>query len=206
MIVKYLFKGSGGEVLYFTIGTTVAVYTLLFALRLPIATFSLDSLKMESPFSIETPYFITQFVWLICMMLGYCIRKASFIYTKKVSLYVVFAASVLSFFAIRILNRDGNHSGAEYFSIVIYVSFAFSLFMIMKSEEQRCKRYWRTFPGKIISVFSVCSLEIYYVQFLWIEWLKQLLFPLNLILLLVAIALSAYAVHWIASKIFKKLI
>lgn len=51
----------------------------------------------------------------------------------------------------------------------------------------------------------MCSLEIYYVQFMWIGWLKGIVFPANLALLVLAITASAYVVHLLSREITKRL-
>lgn len=61
--------------------------------------------------------------------------------------------------------------------------------------EDACKKLIESRVGKIIEVVNKCSLEIYYIQFMWINLCKTLIFPVNLILITVCIIVSAYVVN-----------
>ena len=49
-------------------------YLALFLVKPGVASFSLESLRIQE-FSIETPYVISQIIWLQCMLIGFYLRQ-----------------------------------------------------------------------------------------------------------------------------------
>ena len=205
VLVKYWLKGESGHRVGIVLGISAACYGILFATKPGIAAWSIQSLKIEEPFSVETPYLITQFVWLSCMVIGYWLRKTGVTAKKNYPMLGAIVFSVLVFLGQRLLTRNGQYMVLEVILGPVYIIFSLSAFLLLSKCEAGCQKLLGTLGGKLISIVSMCSLEIYYIQFMWIALLKDLLFPVNLILLFVAIITSAYAVHWLSRTIVKKI-
>lgn len=142
-LVKYWFTEKGFRRPAIVIGLSAACYCVLFFSRAGIATFSLETLAIESPFSIETPYLIALFVWLVCMMVGYLVRKADSIRVHRPVWIAGVVVSVAAFLLIKLMTRNGGHTAMQFFLGVVYVGFALSLFMIFQGLEQWCQGFWR---------------------------------------------------------------
>lgn len=204
VIVKYWLKGRADYKLGVTITAATICYIALFVAKPSIATFSIQSLAVEKQFSIETPYLITHFIWIVCMFTGYWLRKTEIKLNKNYPMVILLITSILVFLAVRLITRDGKHVNLEFALGPAYVGFALSLFMLLMKSEPLCRDILKTIMGKLLAVISMCSLEIYYIQFMWIEWLKGYHFPINLALLIILITVSAYAVHQLSQRILKR--
>lgn len=204
LLVRYWLKGGADRRTGIALVVFALAYCILFTIKPGIASFSIQSLRIEETFSIETPYLITQFVWLSCMVIGYWIRKKGTQLRRCLPAVAVFVVSVLAFLGTKLLTRGGARVNLQFILGPVYVAFAISLFLLLARAEQwfqRCKeRPW----GKLVGLVSMCSLEIYYVQFIWIDWLKVLVFPVNLIVLTAGIVVTAYILHRISNWIVKR--
>lgn len=205
VLVKYWLKGESSRRIGIVLKVCMVCYCILFAAKPGIATWSIQSLKIEEPFSVETPYLITQFIWLSCMVIGYWLRKTGLTAKKNYPMIGGLAFSVLTFLGQRLLTRNDRYMVLEVILGPLYICFALSAFLLLSKWEGWCQKLLETLGGKLIKIISICSLEIYYIQFMWIVWLKDLLFPVNLILLFAAIIASAYAVHCLSQAIVKKI-
>ena len=203
--VKYYFKGNIKRKIGRLLVILGACYFILFIAKFRMATFNLSTLSIEETFSIETPYFITQFVWLSCMFIGCLIRKERVVVKKEGILLGIAGVSILVFLGIKLITRNEQYMNLEFLLGIVYRGFALSLFLFFAEKETWCNKFCKTFIGKIIRNISMCSLEIYYVQFIWIRLLKDIIFPVNLIVLFVSIMISAYIVYWLAKSITNKI-
>ncbi len=162
-------------------------------------------MSIVQPLTVETPYLISQFIWFACMMIGYWLRVNKPSADKSTALAIMFMLSIVSFLAVKLLTRNGNNMNAEIFLGLIYMTFATTLFLLLSSIEIWCRKVWLASFGKLVSVISASSLEIYYIQFFWIELLKDVRFPVNLLLLIITIVTSGFAIHWVSEKIINKI-
>ena len=204
-LVKYVFRNRSVAAPAVTAALLAVCYCVLFISKAPIASFSLMTLRFENDYSIKIPFVVTQCVWLFCMVAGYTVRKTGLKIRRRTGWIAVFAVSVLSFLVLKLATRGGRNPGFQIFFGLVYAAFAFSLFMLFQDQESFFAKWQKGAAGKLIGVISACSLEMYYVQFAWIEVLKGIPFPVNLVLLFVSIIASAWALHWLSGIIMKRL-
>lgn len=212
LLIKYAYIRYGKTVLQITIGVLSALFIILFITKPPIATFSLSWLTIEPVFAIETPYLITQLVWLSCMLIGASLREKPLTkmpptesYKQWIYLFV-WAFCVVIFLAIRLLTAQGMSVNIEIFLPVSYIGFAYCLFRLFMEQEEKCGKLMKTVPGKFIGVLSTCSLEMLYVQINLIHVLKDIGFPVNWILLVVSITIFAWLLHKVSNPICKLIV
>lgn len=205
ILVKYWLKGEQDNKALIIIGVAALSYIVLFIFKPEIASFSMQTMKVEKTFGVETPYLLTQFIWLSCMIIGYWLRVRKPEAKKKVLLICTFVLSVMVFLAVKLVTRNGEHMNAEIILGLSYVCFAITLFALLLDAAKWCEKVWHTAFGKFVSIISSCSLEIYYIQFVWIRLLKKIVFPVNLSLLIIAIVMSGYAIHRLSEQIIKEL-
>ena len=180
----------------------------LFITKTSIALFSLENFSIASSFSVETPYLITQFIWFGLMLLGFAMRKYPECWLNRVRILPACGGLVLStmlFFVIKLVTRDGENINTHALLLPVYIVFPLSMFAITKHFDAVLKCLLDTFPGKCVGIISVCSLEIYYIQFVWIRCFKGIVFPINLIALVFSIVVSAWIVHVLSDFIYSKL-
>ena len=210
MYVKYVINKKGKKSTYCALLVLAALYLVLFFVKSPLGMFNISELRIEKTFSIETPYLISQIIWFSCMLLGAHIRKNATTEdksTKNTAIkFFLSIAFVGLFLAIKLLIEKPQFAMFECLLATSYIGFAYNIFNCFMGLEKICCKVLKNPFGKIVGIVSKCSLEIYYIQFLLISKLKNIIFPVNFVALCVAIIVSAYFVHWLADKItnFKK--
>ena len=198
--VKYLCLRRGTKPVYIICVVMALCYYAMFIFRPQFSLFSIQTLTFADAFSVETPYAITQTVWVICIFTGYAIRKREKSPSGRDALWAgAVVACVGAFAAIRLFNGSGEREWLEALLLPDYVLFATSMFMLFLPHEAGLSKAIATVPGKAVKLVSACSLEIYYIQFWFINNFKQLQFPVNLLLICIGITITAYIIH-IASK------
>lgn len=200
---KYRVKALVGGFIF-----CMAGFIILFVTRLPIATFTLENLSIKESFSVETPYLITQFLWLGLMLLGFTLRKypeCRLNKVEKLSALLGIVLSVLLFGIVKLMTRRGGAVNVQVLLLPSYVLFPYSLLLLARHYDVMVGEFLKTVPGKVIGTVSTCSLDIYYIQFFWIDSLKRLVFPLNLVLLFISIVGSAMVIHRICGFLYTKL-
>lgn len=212
LFVKYFYLKYEKKALYGAAVLLAALYVVLFVTKSPAATFSLSSLTVESPFGLKTMYIIVLPLWLLCMLIGLCIRqykrplRAN--WKKWGSLFLSGVCCVLFFLIRKLMGRDGL-ADLEILLPIAFIGFGYFLFVCFMSCESLFSRLRETLFGKLAALVSQSSLEIYYVQFLWIDLLQDLAFPLNWLALVIIIVLTGCLLHklsaWIIQKVFPKL-
>ncbi len=202
--VKCVYRKYTEKSIYIAIGMLFMCYVLLFVSRLPLGLFSLETLKIHDTFSIETPYLITQCVWMICILMGVYIRKKVCAPDNTFNLRYLLGAvlNVLLFLIVKLLSQNAGRTNFEFLLAVSYIGFAYCLFIWAMSNEKLLGRIFETGIGKVIGLISKCSLEIYYVQTTIIVALRGSVFPINFILICVVIGVCAYTLHIVSQRIF----
>ena len=84
---------------------------------------------------------------------------------------------------------------------------AFAVFMMLAGigYEMEIQKVVKTRTGRVIKLISACSLEIYLVRFAIIGYLKRIMFPVNLIVILVATMGTAKLIHRLSNIVFRKI-
>lgn len=103
-------------------------------------------------------------------------------------------------------DKGGVNVNIELLLMPVYTLFAHSAFNLLRLNDKRLVGLMDTFFGKAVKAVGDCSLEIYYVQFLWIDLLKGLLFPVNFILIVLFIVLTALLLNIVSGRICKGII
>ena len=134
-------------------------------------------------------------------------RRISICESKKGLLFL--GSSIIcccGFLGIKLLmNRVGIVMKLQFMTQVFSVGFAtFALFTGLCYEE-KIKYFMKSIPGKIIGIISMCSLEVYLVQFPIIDYFRHVAFPANLILIIVTTILTAWIVHIVSNRLYKTL-
>jgi hypothetical protein len=208
LFVKYIFlRYKKKSVIVFSTFLVLG-FAIFYVLKPSISTFSLEKMAIQSEFSIETPYLITQLIWMLCMLLGLYLKRYSNIHTKQSDRLLYLGSSIVFvalFMCTKILIKHGGCEKIQFLLPISYVGFSYSIFVCFMSNEALYQKIYRTTFGKLLGIISACSLEIYYTQFFWISKLKEMVFPLNLVALFIMIMLTAYIVHVISNWIIKKI-
>lgn len=208
IFVKYFFVKYKKKSIFFLGILATLCFIFLYVFRPSFSIFSIETLTIQSKFAIETPYFITQFVWLICMILGLYLRhyREKRVSNKsKVSNWIMVAIMVILFAFTKLIIQAERFENWQFLLAISYVGFAYALFKCFMDVEDWLVKFSETRLWNLIKIVSQCSLEIYYIQFLWIHLLKDVAFPVNLLLLIIAIVLSAYIIHLISEWIIGKI-
>ncbi len=203
--VKHWLKGEKSNKALILVGIGIVCYILLFIFKPQIASFDIKHM-IFAPFDVENYYLICQTIWFSCMIFGYWIKICKVNIRNSIVLIVLFSISVLAFLGVKLATRNGTNLNAEIALGPIYFIFSSTLFLLLSKAEEWCKKVWTTPFGKVVKIVSASSLEIFYIQFIWIAFLKDLVFPLNLLLLIVLIVVSGYIVHVLAGIIMKRIL
>ena len=150
VIVKYWLKGRADYKLGVTITAATICYIAFFVAKPSIATFSIQSLAVEKQFSIETPYLITHFIWIVCMFTGYWLRKTEIKLNKNYPMVILLITSILVFLAVRLITRDGKHVNLEFALGPAYVGFALALFMLLMKKRVFVPRHFKNNHGQTV--------------------------------------------------------
>ena len=88
--------------------------------------------------------------------------------------------------------------------IVLFISL-FLLFRCTYTLEDKLKKHSDSWLWKIVEYLSDHTLEIYCVQYVIIDWVRNLglSFPINWLALTTTILLAATALRWISQKVIK---
>ncbi|MBE6751828.1 MAG: acyltransferase [Ruminococcaceae bacterium] len=203
VFVKYIYGKFGKKSI---IGAWIVCgisFTVLYATKIPIALFSLEKLQICDQFSIETPYLITQFVWFSTMLLGLYLKEFPINQTKMNNKKYLFLASsvvcVLCFLGIRVFEKFGLNF--EFLLPVSYIGFAYFIFEFFELIENELKKLHQKIIFKPVRIISMCSLEIYFVQFVWINLFKEIMFPVNLVLIIGVTIIVGLLLHIVSNKL-----
>lgn len=105
-----------------------------------------------------------------------------------------------------LLNRVPMLMRFQFMTQVFGVAFAVFMMLAGLGYEQRIQVFMKTRIGKVVELVSTCSLEIYLVQFAIIGYLKEIVFPVNLIVIVAIILVAAYMVHKVSQVIYVAMI
>lgn len=203
LFVKFIYRKFGKKAI---IGTWIFCglsFTVLYATQSPVGLFSLENLEFMEVFSLETPYIISQFIWFSAMLVGLYVKEFLVMLEepeKKNYLNLINAIlCVLLFLAVRIFELVDID--LEFLLSISYVGFAYFLFRFFIGLENLLKGIQKKIYFKPIKIISMCSLEIFYVQFIWISLFKSIVFPLNILLLVAGTVFTGFILHKISNKV-----
>ena len=123
--------------------------------------------------------------WFGLILLGSSLRKmpnAVLLQCDSLVPFVEFIFSVVLFGAMKILTQRSSDTEIEILLPVTYALFAYCTMILVMPYNKQIGVFLDMKAGKVIHLLNKCSLEIYFVQFTWISVLKEIAFPLNLVL------------------------
>lgn len=204
IFMKYIFARFELKAIYIFSALLLLAFAGLYISKFRLGSFSLETLQFHE-FSLETPYFIMQLIWLLCMLAGIYLKKAKKKPRKKTEYLAVTFFSVILFMLVKLTVQRNIFLQMQFLLAASYILFAYALFCFFMNIEDTCKQYAEKSPGKLATMISCSSLEIYYIQFIWINCLKHIVFPVNLILLCACIVTSGFILHeaagWLIDRI-----
>lgn len=203
LFVKFVYRRFGKKAIVTAWVFCGISFVVLYITKSPIGLFSLENLQIYNKFGVETPYVISQFIWFSAMLLGLYVKEFSINKVKALKgkyLYLVFSiASVLVFLGVRVFERFGFN--LEFLLPISYIGFAYFIFEFFELVENELKKQQKKVFFKPVRLVSMCSLEIYFVQFVWINLFKEIMFPINFILIIAVTIVSGVVLHIVSNKL-----
>lgn len=208
--VRCFYRKYKEKSIYMTIVVLSAAYLYLYFLRPTIAAFSFEHLNIVEAFSIETPYLITHMAWMSSMLIGLHIRKNWICGQKNINPSLclgIVGTSVVIFAGYRFLEKM-EYGFVLCFEILLpitYVAFAFGMFGLFMAREEQFKGIMHKPVGKVIAAISHSSIEIYYIQFIWISYFRELIFPINILMIFIGMCFSAMVFRIVSKSILQRI-
>lgn len=181
------------------------VMVAIAALYLAIYLFAYDNSYYHID-DVREPFI--RFLFMESMLLGawFKLNDAKFRNTGKPLVYVsATAISFIAYFASKILLSRGLNSQMQIFNqIIIFVLLLFIMRWFSSIDKQLEKAPKWLF--KVVDLIAKLTLEIYLVQYVLIDVIRNLdiIFPLNWIVLTAAIVVAAYILHTITEFVTNK--
>ena len=114
--------------------------------------------------------------------------------------------AMIAFFTVKICEKRGVGSTLMIVLPIIYIGFACTLFRFLMTKEKKLKAIPNNIWKKMVGTISACSLEIYYIQFPWINLFRKNVFPINWVLIVAVTLISAYLLHFVSDRVFYVLV
>ena len=212
MVIKKMYLKKGIRVVGLIHIIDLVLFLLLFVTKIDIGIFSLETLAVADTFSIETPYIISLPIWMSSMLVGFELRKVYDASEKPVKdrpewLYGAgIVIAMIAFFTVKICEKRGVGSTLMIVLPIIYIGFACTLFRFLMTKEKKLKAIPNNIWKKMVGTISACSLEIYYIQFPWINLFRKNVFPINWVLIVAVTLISAYLLHFVSDRVFYVLV
>lgn len=191
-------KSVGGGYRLCVILLTVVAYTGLYFIR------------FRNEFFVEPEVWFRALCGFIAMLIGsliYDIRESKLIKSKRFLLLIMAAFMCGSFLIMKLLmNRVSILINFQFMTQVFGVAFAAFMMLTGIGYEEEIEKLMRTMFGKLFEIISKCSLEIYLVQFAIIYYMKKVIFPLNLVAIVLIVTGTAFVVHQVSNMTNKLLI
>ena len=104
------------------------------------------------------------------------------------------------------LNRIPLLMYFQFLTQVFGVAFAIFMMLAGLGYEKKIQVFMKKRIGKVVKLISSCSLEIYLVQFAIIGYLKEIIFPINLAVILITIVGFVYLINRISNLAYIKIL
>lgn len=190
------FIGGGYRVL--TILLTTVAYAVAYVFR------------YKNEFFVEPEIGFRLLYGFIAMMIGSVIydhKDNEELKSKKILWFILGICSCGGFLFMKLfMNRIHVFLKIQFMTQAFGVAFATFMMLAGLGYEKTIRKFMKTWTGKILGIISSCSLEVYLVQFAIIRYLKNLSFPINLVLILAAMMGTAYVIHMASKKIYNVLL
>ena len=195
---------------YFVLKKLSGGYRLCVILLTVVAYTGLYCVRFRNEFFVEPEIWFRALYGFIAMLIGSLIydNKGSKLIKSKRLLSLLMAVSMCGGFLITklLMNRVPILINLQFMTQVFGVAFAAFMMLAGIGYEEEVKKLMGTMLGKPIGIISTCSLEIYLVQFAIIFYMKEIMFPINLIAIVLIVIGAAFVVHQVSNMINKVLI
>ena len=145
----------------------------------------------------------------IAMMIGsliYDYKNNEILKSRRAIWLCLGVASCGGFLMMKLLlNRIQILMRFQFMTQVFGVAFAVFMMLAGIGYEMEIQKVVKMRTGRVIELISACSLEIYLVQYVILDYCKIGPFPLNWIILTTTILLSAIILRWISQQIIKRI-
>lgn len=200
ILYYFILKKIGGRYRGVAILLAVLTYTVSYVVR------------YKDEFFVEPEIGFRLLYGFVSMMIGSILwdyKNSDRVKSKRLMSLFLGIASCGGFLFMKLfLNRVHVLMRFQFMTQVFGVAFA--VFMMIAGSglgyEQKIRELMKTWIGRVFGIISTCSLEIYLVQFAIIGYLKKIVFPINLFLILVTIVAFAYLIHKVSNRICSKII
>ena len=162
-------------------------------------------------FFVERHFYFLIMYGFIAMQIGNYLHdnilKIQNLEKKKITLYfVVSMLCVIGFLGMK-LWIDTNSAIALNLQVLTQLfSFGFAgcLLLVLANFDTFIENFInKTIVGRMVHIISISTFEVYLIQYVIIYNLKDVLFPVNIILIIISITFCGYILHIISNSIYK---
>lgn len=163
-------------------------------------------------FFVEKQLIFRYLYGFIAMMIGAFIKSKNITAhdkTKALRLITVSIFGIIGFLGVKLGISEGIKLALymQFLTQVFSMLFATAAFIGFSYFNDKIEYFMRNSAlGKLTYIISSCTLEVYLVQFVLIANIKALVFPLNFVLIILAIMFSALLLHVVSNEIYIKVI
>ena len=178
------------------------LFIFMLVLRPSIAFLSLEKLTWNT-FSLDSPYLCMQLIWFVCMLIGATDTSSTVNSKITFSCYALIILGLVLYCVPKLVEKMYDLVSIEVFLPVSYIIFSVGMFSLLQKNENFFQK--NKSKLRVTKLLSRYSLEEYYVQFIWIDLCRSIVFPLNIIVMMIGIVLSAYVLNRISGMLYKKI-
>lgn len=166
--------------------------------------FELSATGLQKTYGISA-----KILWLFCMLLGLYIHE-NYENSASRKMKFVLATILVSVFAYG-LSKIILHVGFVLFLkclpyLFSVITAAVVLVFLLDFENAYTNKAKSISENRIVQLLSSCSLEIYYVQFIFVELLREILFPVNWVCITLLVFIFGFVLHFITTKCVKMIL
>jgi len=186
---------------FFLIGIDCGIYLILYLL-----------IFSTSVFFVERHIIFLILYGYIAMFIGtYIYEKADSIkLNEKGLIFIVVGIIFLVFFLLSKLWISSGSNIAlklQFLTQIYSMGFSFCIIIGLKKYEDMISKYvTSTGVGKLLLKVSQATLEIYLIQYMVISYCKALVFPVNLVIIIIFLTVFGISVHILSGYIFNGLL
>lgn len=198
---------------YFTQKYLIKQYHILFGVLLA-GYFILYIFIHDQAVLIESMIWSRLFYGFFAMLLGGILRirhENKKILNKKISNKKIFSLAmaglcITGFLSVKLFMNDYIIlQNLQFMTQFFSVAFSLYIFLFMYGYETILQAMKDKVLLKIVRMISECSLEIYLIQFLIIDFLKKIIFPVNFLLIVIAILVTAKLINLLKCFLIRRL-
>ena len=193
ILYYFMVKKDNKYINIFTIGALILTYIAYYCLFLDKSIHSIESFNILNLCRIV--------FYFICMYLGHIIHKHQDKLSKHVNKYIII--SIISFIFVILYKVMSNKYGwlyqIQFIEQILTLIFSIGIFRVLQLSENKLPE------SKTIKLIAQYSWEIYLTQTLIIPFCENMLFPLNIFVVIILILVSAFILQVLVKSLFKLL-